>query len=63
MARLKLDRSVNVKLNSGESVYVPSDEVWKGTLFAHTFIYVNNQDYDDGIHECLFGGGCIYKDI
>lgn len=32
MAKLKFDRSINVRGRSDESVRVPSDEVWKGTL-------------------------------
>lgn len=32
MAKIKLDRSINILARNNESTRVPNDEVWKGTL-------------------------------
>lgn len=36
MAKLKFDRSINLKLEKDNSVTVPNDEVWKGFLVCAT---------------------------
>ena len=43
MAKLKFDRSINLKLDKDNSVTVPKDEVWKGFLVCDARGYGYNR--------------------
>lgn len=43
MAKLKFDRSINVTLIKGETVTVPTDEVWKVTGHPPNEIEINGR--------------------
>lgn len=47
MAKLKFDRTVNLNLESNDTVTVPNNEVWRGSLFtAGSFAEVNGRNIE-----------------
>lgn len=71
MAKLKFDRSILIDLGKDNKTYVPSDEVWKGTLIAERDSSINykrlNYDspYTHGMHTntILVGGGILLDGV
>lgn len=60
MAKLKFDRSINIKTKPGEKVTVPNDEVWKGTIFYATQLDLNGNRIES-IKSPSSGGAYLFN--
>lgn len=66
MAKLKFDRTVNLNLESNDTVTVPNNEVWRGSLFtAGSFAEVNGRNIETknnaSVPVLTLGGGATLK--
>ena len=52
MAKLKIDRSINLDIEKGESVTVPADEVWKISAHECEYFSING-------HKPAFGNATV----
>lgn len=62
MAKLKFDRSINLKLKNDESVTVPDDEIWRAEAYDCKKLLVNGEEAVEssgGVQSIpfTFGGG------
>ena len=68
MAKLKFDRSINMKLKNDESVTVPDGEIWRVEAYESTKLFINGNkaiEANDGIQAIPFtvGGVLNYQQI
>ena len=66
MAKLKFDRSINMKLNTGESVTVPDGEIWRAEAYDCKKLLVNGEEAvesNGGVQSIpfTFGGVLNYR--
>lgn len=63
MAKLKFDRTLNIKTEPGEKVTVPNDEVWKGALVYNSELRINNITTIESVHSASSGGKYMFNPI
>lgn len=62
MAKLKFDRTLNIKTKPGEKVTVPNDEVWKGALVYNSELRINDNTIES-VHSASSGGKYMFNPI
>lgn len=62
MAKLKFDRTLNIKTEPGEKITVPNDEVWKGAIVYNSELRINNNTIES-VHSTSSGGKYMFNPI
>lgn len=58
MAKIKFDRLINITLNSSSSTIVPTDEVWRVTMFGSSITpYINGDSFKKPDYNVLVSSG------
>lgn len=62
MAKLKFDRTLNIKTKPGEKVTVPNDEVWKGAIVYNSELRINDNTIES-VHSASSDGKYMFNPI
>lgn len=62
MAKLKFDRTLNIKTKPGEKVTVPNDEVWKGAIVYNSELCINDNTIES-VHSTSSGDKYMFNPI